>query len=479
MKYTIFLATLGFLGFAHDILSRPNVIYLNADDLGVMDVGFMGSKLYHTPNLDRLAKESMVFTDGYAPAANCAPSRAACISGQWAVRTGVYTVGTSERGDVRDRMLIPTPNRMHLKDEVITIAEEFKKAGYRTAQLGKWHLGELTKNPKFDHPQPYDQGFDYSLGTENNANPSHLNPVNFIRNGRSLGKVEGYSCQILAQECVDWLIQKNDDPFFLYVAFHEPHVKVASPTELIEKYKNLPQKDAEYLANIDHLDRAIGRILNYLENHNLMENTIIMFSSDNGSYRLASNGGLKAVKSFLYDGGIRVPGIIKWSGIKANRKVVETPVGLVDVLPTLCEIVGIDPPDNLDGTSFLPLLEGKNLHRKRPLYWFFYRTSPEISMRIGDHVILGLDRDTVPRPHQFSKDDYEYLKTISLKDYELYDLRKDFSQKNNIFNTYSKKDSLKKLIDNQLIEIKNNLYPWDELPHKFEHRKIKTNWVQY
>jgi len=100
-------------------------------------------------------------------------------------------------------------------------------------------------------------------------------------------------------------------------------------------------------------------------------------------------------------------------------------------------------------------------------------------MRIGDHVILGLDRDTVPRPHQFSKDDYEYLKTISLKDYELYDLRKDFSQKNNIFNTYSKKDSLKKLIDNQLIEIKNNLYPWDELPHKFEHRKIKTNWVQY
>ena len=137
MKSIIFLATLGFFGFTHDILSRPNVIYLNADDLGVMDVGFMGSKLYHTPNLDRLANESMVFTDGYAPAANCAPSRAACFSGQWAVRTGVYTVGTSERGDAKDRMLIPTPNRMHLKDEVITIAEEFKKAGYRTAQLGK------------------------------------------------------------------------------------------------------------------------------------------------------------------------------------------------------------------------------------------------------------------------------------------------------------------------------------------------------
>ena len=444
---------------------KPNIIFLLADDMGYGDIEKVGGYT-ETPNLNRLADEGIFFDNFYAAGPNCSPSRAGLMTGKSPAKVGMYSYR-------------PQNHPLHLPDHEITIAELLKTKGYQTAHIGKWHLGELTKNPKFDHPQPYDQGFDYSLGTENNANPSHLNPVNFIRNGRSLGKVEGYSCQILAQECVDWLIQKNDDPFFLYVAFHEPHVKVASPTELIEKYKNLPQKDAEYLANIDHLDRAIGRILNYLENHNLMENTIIMFSSDNGSYRLASNGGLKAVKSFLYDGGIRVPGIIKWSGIKANRKVVETPVGLVDVLPTLCEIVGIDPPDNLDGTSFLPLLEGENLHRKRPLYWFFYRTSPEISMRIGDHVILGLDRDTVPRPHQFSKDDYEYLKTISLKDYELYDLRKDFSQKNNIFNTYSKKDSLKKLIDNQLIEIKNNLYPWDELPHKFEHRKIKTNWVQY
>ena len=169
---------------------------------------------------------------------------------------------------------------------------------------------------------------------------------------------------------MDWLNQKSDDPFFLYVAFHEPHAKIASPPELVEKYKNLPQKDAEYLANIDHLDRAIGRILGYLEQHNLMDNTIIMFSSDNGSYRLASNAGLKAVKSYLYDGGIRVPGIVKWSGIQTNKKVIDTPTGLVDVLPTLCEIVGIDPPEDLDGTSFLPLLKGKPFQRKLPLYWF-------------------------------------------------------------------------------------------------------------
>ena len=337
----------------------------------------------------------------------------------------------------------------------------------------------MTGNPEFDHPQPHEQGFDYSMGTENNAEPSHHNPRNFIRNGKALGKVEGYSCQIVAQECMDWLNQKSDDPFFLYVAFHEPHAKVASPPELVEKYKNLPQKDAEYLANIDHLDSAIGRILNYLEQHDLMDNTIIMFSSDNGSYRLASNAGLKAVKSFLYDGGIRVPGIIRWSGIKTDKKVVEAPTGLVDLLPTLCEILGISLPDDLDGTSFLPLLEGKPFQRKLPLYWFFYRTSPEIAMRIGDHMILGLDNDTIPRPHQFSQDDLGYLKTISLKNYELYDLRNDFSQEKNLFHSHPKKDSLKQLIDHKLTEIRDNRFPWQKLPLKLEPRKKKTNWVKY
>ena len=204
-----------------------------------------------------------------------------------------------------------------------------------------------------------------------------------------------------------------------------------------------------------------------------------MFSSDNGSYRLASNAGLKAVKSFLYDGGIRVPGIIRWSGIKTNRKVVEAPTGLVDLLPTLCEIIGIYPPDDLDGTSFLPLLEGKPFQRKLPLYWFFYRTCPEIAMRIGDHMILGLDNDTIPRPHQFSQDDLGYLKNISLKNYELYDLRNDFSQEKNLFHTHPKKDSLKHLIDHKLTEIKNNRYPWQNLPLKLEPRKKKTNWVKY
>ena len=444
---------------------RPNIVFLLADDMGYGDYERIGGST-ETPNLNRLADEGIFFNNFYAAGPNCSPSRAGLMTGKSPAKVGMYSYR-------------PQNHPLHLPDQEITIAELLKTRGYQTAHIGKWHLGELTGNLEFDHPQPHEQGFDYSMGTENNAEPSHHNPRNFIRNGKALGKVKGYSCQIVAQECMDWLNQKSDDPFFLYVAFHEPHAKVASPPELVEKYKNLPQKDAEYLANIDHLDSAIGRILNYLEQQDLMDNTIIMFSSDNGSYRLASNAGLKAVKSFLYDGGIRVPGIIRWSGIKTDKKVVEAPTGLVDLLPTLCEIVGIYPPDDLDGTSFLPLLEGKPFQRKLPLYWFFYRTSPEIAMRIGDHMILGLDNDTIPRPHQFSQDDLGYLINISLKNYELYDLRNDFSQEKNLFHTHPKKDSLKHLIDHKLTEIKNNRYPWQNLPLKLEPRKKKTNWVKY
>lgn len=444
---------------------RPNIVFLLADDMGYGDYERIGGST-ETPNLNRLADEGIFFNNFYAAGPNCSPSRAGLMTGKSPAKVGMYSYR-------------PQSHPLHLPNQEITLAELLKTRGYQTAHIGKWHLGELTGNPEFDHPQPHEQGFDYSMGTENNAEPSHHNPRNFIRNGKALGKVEGYSCQIVAQECMDWLNQKSDDPFFLYVAFHEPHAKVASPPELVEKYKNLPQKDAEYLANIDHLDSAIGRILNYLEQHDLMDNTIIMFSSDNGSYRLASNAGLKAVKSFLYDGGIRVPGIIRWSGIKTDKKVVEAPTGLVDLLPTLCEIVGIYPPDDLDGTSILPLLEGKPFERKLPLYWFFYRTSPEIAMRIGDHMILGLDNDTIPRPHQFSQDDLGYLKTISLKNYELYDLRNDFSQEKNLFHSHPKKDSLKQLIDHKLTEIRDNRFPWQKLPLKLEPRKKKTNWVKY
>jgi len=445
---------------------KPNIIILLADDMGYGDFEKIGGAT-ETPNLNRLADEGVFFSNFYAAGPNCSPSRAGLMTGKSPAKVGMFSYR-------------PPNHPLHLPDEEVTLAELLKNEGYQTAHIGKWHLGELAQNSKLNHPQPFEQGFDYSLGTENNAQPSHLNPNNFVRNGKTLGVVKGYSCQIVAKECMDWLNQKNNDPFFLFVAFHEPHAKVASPPEMVGKYADQSQKDAEYLANIDHLDMAIGRILDYLEENDLMDNTLIIFSSDNGSYRLASNAGLRAVKSYLYDGGIRVPGIVKWPKIKTNKKVIHSPTGLVDVVPTLCDIIGIDPPNGLDGTSLLPLLEGRPFQRQQPLYWFFYRTQPEIAMRIGDHMILGFDRnDTLPRPHQFSQDDYSYIKNIRLQDYELYDLSQDFSEKNNIFKTHPKKDSLKIILDHQLKEIRDNRYPWRNLPLNLEKRRIKTDWVKY
>ena len=225
---------------------KPNIVFLLADDMGYGDFEMIGSAT-ETPNLNRMADKGVFFSNFYAAGPNCSPSRTGLMTGKSPAKVGMYSYR-------------PPNHPLHLPNEEVTLAELLKTKGYQTAHVGKWHLGELGKTSKINHPQPHEQGFDYSLGTENNAEPSHLNPNNFLRNGKTLGIVEGYSCQILAKECMDWLNQRNDNPFFLYVAFHEPHAKVASPPELVEKYSDHTLKDAEYLANIDHLDMALSLI---------------------------------------------------------------------------------------------------------------------------------------------------------------------------------------------------------------------------
>ena len=438
--------------------SKPNIVFLLADDMGYGDVNFIGNAT-ETPNLNRLATEGVFFNNFYSAAPNCSPSRVGLLTGKAPEKTGMYSYR-------------PANHPMHLPDEELTIAELLKTKGYQTAHFGKWHMGALPHDPELNHPQPDQQGFDYSFGTESNARPSHLNPNNFVRNGKPIGIIEGYSCQIVAREGIDWLSQRNEnEPFFVYFAFHEPHSVVASPKELVDKYPDMPKKDAEYLANIDHLDMAIGKILDYLSVNNLIENTIIIFSSDNGSYRVASNGGLRAGKSSLYEGGIHVPGIIRWSGVTTEKKVIDTPAGFVDIVPTFCEILGINTPSGLDGTSILPLLKGNNFERKRPLYWFFYRTVPEIAIRVGDYMVLGLDNDTLPRTHSFAKGDLEYISSMKIKDYELYNVKNDFSQQEDLFKNHPDNTDLKLLIDNKLNELQSNLYPWKDLPMYPEKRR--------
>jgi len=294
----------------------PNIIIMLADDLGYGDLGCYGGEA-RTPHLDKLAKEGIRFTDFYSAAPNCSPARVGLLTGRSPSKEGMYNY-------------MPANHPMHLRSEAITLAEIVKQKGYATGHFGKWHVSNLTPDSELVQPQPDDQGFDYSLGTTNNARPSHLNPINFVRNGEKTGEIKGYSCQIIVEEAIQWLRQLTNKkpPFLLYLAFHEPHKKVASPPELTANYTQYPQQDAEYLANVENMDKAIGQLLAELKKNNLEENTMILFASDNGSYRNGSNGPLLGGKSFVYEGGIRVPGILNWANKIEGGQIINEPVSL-------------------------------------------------------------------------------------------------------------------------------------------------------
>jgi arylsulfatase A-like enzyme len=417
-----------------------NVVYLNADDLGVMDVGFMGSKLYHTPNLDRLASEGMIFGEAYAPAANCAPSRAACISGQWAARTAVYTVGSSERGDAKDRMLIPTPNRLHLKDEVITIAEEFKKAGYRTAQVGKWHLGT----------DPLTQGFDLNVaGNTRGAPSSYFSPY---KNPNLKDGAKGeYLTDRLTTEAINILKQFKEDPFFLYFPFYSIHTPLQGRKDLKKKYLNNSKVHADYAAMVECLDENVGRLMGAIDELGLGDNTLVLFSSDNGGIRkLSKQDPWRAGKGSYYEGGIRVPLTIRWPGVVKPGSTCSVPVSGLDFYPTFLEAIGAKPSEGkeLDGHSLVPLLSGKGEFPKgRGLYWHF----PVYLQNYAGEEDQSRDAKFRTRPGTVLRKGkwklHEYFEDGALL---LYDLKKDPGETHNLATEKPKK----------LKALKADLYAW-------------------
>lgn len=452
------------------VKKQPNVLVILADDLGSTDLACFGGKA-KSPNLDNLAQNGIKFTQFYAPAPNCSPSRTGLLTGRMPSRVGMYSYRKPG-------------HTMHLPDPEITIAELLKEEGYQTAHFGKWHLSCLPQNPDLNQAQPIDQGFEYSLGTENNAQPSHLNPVNFVRNGVPVPETDGYSCQLVANEVKSWFqkFYKNNKPFFLYVAFHEVHTKIASPPEMMAHYPNKTKKEAEYLANVENMDDATGKILKELENRNLLENTIVLFASDNGPYKAGSAGNLRGLKGEVYDGGIRVPGILYWPEKIKEGSVNNTPASLVDVLPTLANICNFELPADrkIDGTNLTPLFTGQAINRETPLMWFFYRSYPEISMRMDDYVLIGNALDSVPRTHPTSNLDMDFIKQIELKKFELYNIMEDPSQQNNLAD--SKPELLNKMKPEMLKllnEIKTEgpywegLFEYESLPSKFKKGYIR------
>jgi len=410
---------------------RPNVILLLLDDAGWADLGCFGGPM-RTPHLDRLADEGMRFTDAHSPAPNCSPSRAGILTGRIPGRAGIYSY-------------LPASHAMHLRAEEITIAELMREAGYRTGLFGKWHLSDLD-NP--EQPGPLEQGFEHWFATPNNASPSHRDPDNFRRNGEPLGVVEGYSCQIVVDETLAWLDSigaggaegaegEAAAPFLACLWFHEPHTPIASPPGLVREVRRLhpglSPREAEYVANLENVDLAVGRLLQRLEALGLDGDTVVWFTSDNGPLAETSRGPLRGLKSHVWEGGHRVPAIVRWPARIAPGSVCETPVGGIDFLPTLCEIAGIEPPQDraIDGASQLPLWEGRknDFRRETPLYWFFYRVNPSLALRDGPWALVARTDDADrPKAHQLLREDLPALREAQPVAFSLYRVDEDPGQ---------------------------------------------------
>ncbi len=334
--------------------TRPNICFILTDDLGIDDLGCYGRKEHLTPNLDKLESEGMRFICHYCAQPICSPARAAILTGKAPARLHLTTYLPGRPDCPSQKLLHPQINR-HLPLEEETLAEYLKQAGYATACIGKWHLGGGGFGPK-------QQGFDFVHAGMANTRPS---------------KTEGGKGEYdLTRSAIDFIERNKSRPFFLYLAHNTPHIPLGAKPALIEKYKDA--FNPTYAAMMETLDDTVGLLLAKLKELKLADNTIVIFTSDNGGLHVLEfpdspsthNTPYRAGKGFLYEGGLRVPLIIRWPGVVAAGKVSNVPVIQMDFAPTILDACGLKPDGPLDGTSVLPLLKGEKL-AERTLYWHF------------------------------------------------------------------------------------------------------------
>lgn len=473
---TLFLSiAIGIIGRAQESDSKenPNIVVLLCDDLGYGDLGSFGHPFIKTPNLDKLAETGIKLTNFYSAAPVCSPSRVGLLTGRSPNRAGVYDFIPGPRQSENLRHLV------HLQKDEETIPQRLKSVGYNTTLVGKWHCSSLFNNPA--QPQPGHFGFDHWFATHNNAAPSHENPKNFVRNGDAVGAIEGFSCQIVVNEAIDWLDRTKDDgPFYLQVTFHEPHEPIASPEDLVQEY--LPysngEAEAQFFANVANVDKAVGRLLSYLEEHG-EDNTLIIFTSDNGpetfgrysgaKRTFGQTGGLKGRKLWTTEAGFRVPGIINWIGNPTYKGTSDAVVSALDILPTLCEITGATlPKRELDGESFVSLLETGDFNRKKPLIWGFYNALNEhrVAMRHGDYKILARltsKGEALPMITNVYDGNEAQVKKAELTDFELYNLKDDMAETTNLVETLPEDFSrMKTLLEEEYSKLLKGSHIWTE-----------------
>jgi arylsulfatase A len=356
---------------------QPNIIVILGDDLGVNDLSCYGRKDQRTPNLDRLAQQGVRFTSSYSANPVCSPTRAALMSGKDPARLHLTTF-LPGRADAPTQLLLHPRIEQQLPPSVRTIADLLRAAGYATACLGKWHLGGKGFLPT-------DRGFDVYHPGKNNTEPSATEG----------GKGE-YELTVEAEKFMD---KNKERPFFLYIPHHTPHIPLKARAELVEKHKDA--FNPVYAAMIESMDDCVGRIVAKVEALGLSEDTVIVFTSDNGGLHILEftltpatfNRPFRAGKGFLYEGGIRVPAIVRWQSKIPPGRVVDTPVITMDWLPTFLEFAGLAATEQYDGVSLAGLLTRGTALSPRPLYWHFPHYTnqggwPAGAVRSGDWKLI-------------------------------------------------------------------------------------------
>ena len=395
-----------------------------ADDLGWYDAHFQGNEALDTPHLDRLVSEGMLFPHGYAAAPVCTPTRAAMMTGMSPARLGITNHAPGHRDGMvpEGRDQAGAKKLTYLPLKATTIAERLKnEAGYATGFVGKWHLshrpGKDGEGKKFElQLRPEHQGYDLNVGgCDRGGPPSFFAPYRIP--ALESGPDGEYLPDRMADECISFLKKNHKRLFFLTFWNYSVHYPIEAPEDLIDKYKKRPVENAAYAAMIEGMDRSIGKVLKSLDDLGVAENTLVIFTSDNGS--LFSNGPLRANKGHLYEGGIRVPWTIRWPGKIAAGSRSNVPIISTDVFPTLLEVAGLKPLADVpaDGESLIPLLTGKGKLKRDALFFHYPNYAFHKRNRLGGAIRKG---------------DYKLIHFYDDDTVELYDLKKDSGEKNNL-----------------------------------------------
>ncbi len=437
---------------------RPNILLIYADDLGYADLGYYGSaygnNFIETPHLDQLAKEGMKFNHAYASAPLCSPSRAALLTGKTPARLGFEFVTKYEKDSLtwedkawqnrfKDKALVAPPYTLNLPLEEVTLAEALQAEGYTTGIAGKWHVASHYQKYKGWHPQygPAQQGFDWTAETFG----SH--PYGYEEGKISSTEDGEFPVDALTEQAINFLQKDHQQPFFLFVSHYYVHTPLDNTRKwLIEKYrrkagKGITEDRIRYAAFVETLDHYVGKLLEALAAEGLAENTLVLFTSDNGGHpAFAYNRPFRGSKWNLYEGGIRVPLLARWPGVIEKQTTCEDPVVQYDFLPTFLEIANpaatLERP--VDGISILPLLKGQNdatFENDRALIWHFPYYHPEGELFEAAEPKIGVEDGYVSQTYPQSsirKGDYKLLYFYEEDRVELYNLINDPSEKKDL-----------------------------------------------